>query len=257
MTAHGAAGSHGADPATAAAVFQSGLPNAHSAGPNRHAADTDTARIGQRLNAVRRSQRRTLEEVARSSGLTKGFLSKIERDLASASVAALLRICGTLGIPLASLFGSDSSGQVVRDGHYPPIDFGGQDLAEFLLTPAGERRIQVIISEISPGGGSGAEGYSLPAEVEFVFVISGALDVGFADDTVHLDAGDALTFDPATSHTFRAAATDRPTKVMWVIAPGLTAASPVIDRDAEPGTGSLAAYASGLRSTALPGPGPA
>src|SRR6476661_1244837 len=115
--------------------------------------DGETARIGAKLKAVRRAQRRTLEEVAETSGLTKGFLSKIERDLASASVAALLRICAALDVPLASLFANDSAGEVVRRGHYPPIDFGGQDLSEYLLTPPAERRVQVIDSEILAGGG--------------------------------------------------------------------------------------------------------
>jgi len=205
----------------------------------------DSAKIGQRLKAVRRAQRRTLEEVAESSGLTKGFLSKIERDLASASVAALLRICATLGIPLASLFDNESTGQAVRKGAYPKIDFGGQDLAEYLLTPPAERRIQVILSEIAPGGGSGNEGYSLPAEVEFVFVVSGALDLGFAEDTIRLGAGDAFTFDPTTSHTFRAASAQELTTVMWVLSPALAqaGADPVAADRA-----SRAAYAARLRS---------
>lgn len=185
---------------------------------------SESAKIGQRLKAIRRAQRKTLEDVAEASGLTKGFLSKIERDLASASVAALLRICSTLGIPLSTLFESESAGEVVRRGHYPKIDFGGQDLAEYLLTPPAERRIQVIRSEIAPGGGSGNEGYSLPAEVEFVYVIDGDLELGFADNTVTLGAGDAFTFDPSRSHTFRAASVDKPTAVIWVICPALSSA---------------------------------
>jgi transcriptional regulator with XRE-family HTH domain len=205
----------------------------------------ETAKIGQRLKAVRRAQRRTLEEVAESSGLTKGFLSKIERDLASASVAALLRICATLGIPLAGLFESESTGRAVRRGHYPKIDFGGQDLQEFLLTPPAERRIQVILSEIAPGGGSGNEGYSLPAEVEFVYVVAGLLDLGFADDTVRLGPGDAFTFDPAMSHTFRAASVDGPTTVMWVLCPALAAGGGPEPADTPR---SRAAYAARLRS---------
>lgn len=184
--------------------------------------EPDTAKIGERLKAVRRARRLTLEEVAEASGITKGFLSKIERGLASASVAALLRICAALNIPLATLFASDSAGEVVRRGHYPSIDFGGQDLSEYLLTPPAERRLQVIYSEILPGGGSGNEGYSLPAEVEFLFVVSGQLDLGFADRTIRLGAGDAYSFDPGLSHTFRAADPDQPTTVLWVICPGLT-----------------------------------
>jgi transcriptional regulator with XRE-family HTH domain len=212
--------------------------------------DGETARIGAKLKAVRRAQRRTLEEVAEASGLTKGFLSKIERDLASASVAALLRICATLGIPLASLFENDSTGEVVRAGHYPRIDFGGQDLDEYQLTPFAERRVQVLRSDIRPGGGSGPEAYSLPAEVEFAYVITGRLAVGFADRTVELGPGDAFTFDAAVTHTFRAEATDEITTVLWVLCPAL--ADPMADSTGDPAAGPSAAGEPGPSSAAGP-----
>ncbi len=189
-------------------------------------ADGETARIGAKLKAIRRAQRRTLEEVAEASGLTKGFLSKIERDLASASVAALLRICATLGIPLATLFENESTGEVVRAGQYPRIDFGGQDLEEYQLTPFAERRLQVLRSDIRPGGGSGPEGYTLPAEVEFVYVITGRVAIGFAERTVELGPGDAFTFDPGVTHTFRAEATGESTTVLWVLCPALAGDAP-------------------------------
>jgi len=211
--------------------------------------DGETARIGAKLKAVRRAQRRTLEEVAEASGLTKGFLSKIERDLASASVAALLRICATLGIPLASLFETDSTGEVVRAGQYPRIDFGGQDLDEFQLTPFAERRVQVLRSDIRPGGGSGPEAYALPAEVEFAYVISGRLAVGFADRTVDLGPGDAFTFDGSVTHTFRAEAADEVTTVLWVLCPALAEAAPSGDgTPPAPAAGtSRAAYAARIK----------
>lgn len=212
-------------------------------------ADGETARIGAKLKAVRRAQRRTLEEVAEASGLTKGFLSKIERDLASASVAALLRICATLGIPLASLFENDSTGEVVRAGQYPRIDFGGQDLDEYQLTPFAERRVQVLRSDIRPGGGSGPEAYALPAEVEFAYVITGRLAVGFADRTVELGPGDAFTFDASVTHTFRAEASDEVTSVLWVLCPALAEAAPAAGelRPASAAATSRAAYAARIR----------
>ncbi len=211
--------------------------------------DGETARIGAKLKAVRRAQRRTLEEVAEASGLTKGFLSKIERDLASASVAALLRICATLGIPLASLFENDSTGEVVRAGQYPRIDFGGQDLDEYQLTPFAERRVQVLRSDIRPGGGSGPEAYALPAEVEFAYVITGRLAVGFADRTVELGPGDAFTFDATVTHTFRAEASDEVTTVLWVLCPALAEAAPGGDATspAPAASPSRAAYAARIK----------
>ncbi|HSX66448.1 helix-turn-helix transcriptional regulator, partial [Nocardioides sp.] len=115
--------------------------------------------IGAQLKAARLARRMTLAEVAEAAGITKGFLSKIERDQATASVASLMRICETLGISVGDLF-SAPSGDVVRRGAYPPINFGGTGMTEFLLTPHGERRLQAILSEIAPGGGSGDEPYS-------------------------------------------------------------------------------------------------
>ena len=205
--------------------------------------DGETVRIGGKLKAVRRSQRRTLEDVAESSGITKGFLSKIERDLAAASVAALLRICTTLGIPLASLFENESTGEVIRAGQYPRIDFGGQDLTEYQLTPFAEQRIQVLRSDIRPGGGSGPEGYTLPAEVEFVYVMTGRVAIGFADRTLELGPGDAFTFDPGVTHTFRAEATEEVTTVLWVLCPALAAGNPAAPKPDQGSNTPPAAYA--------------
>ena len=168
----------------------------------------DGHRIGAQLKAARLARRKTLAEVALESGLTKGFLSKLERDQATASVASLMRLCQTLGIPVGSLFHS-STGEVVRRDAYPPINFGGIGMAEFLLTPQGERRVQAILSEIEPGGGSGDELYGLPADVEFVYVIEGRLEVTLRDHSSSSRAGDAFTFPPRNEHCFRSVARGR------------------------------------------------
>jgi transcriptional regulator with XRE-family HTH domain len=182
---------------------------------------TQVSAIGTRLKRARQAQRRTLAEVAASSDLTKGFLSKLERDQANASVAALVRVCAALGIPPGSLFEAPPNGEVVRHGAYPPIEFGGTGMAEYLLTPAGERRVQAILSEIEPGGGSGGEAYALPADVEFVFVLAGRLELAFDGEVVDLGRGDAFTFPPSQQHTFRSLVARATTRVLWVLAPAL------------------------------------
>ena len=179
-------------------------------------------RIGERLKSVRQARRLTLADVAEASGLTKGFLSKLERDRTSASVAALVRVCAALGISPGSLFEAPSGGDTVRAGSYPPIAFGGQGLTEYLLTPPGERRIQAILSEVAPGGGSGEESYALPADVEFVFVLDGDLQVTVGGEVTVLGAGDAFTFSPGTAHGFRSVRADGVTRVLWVLAPALS-----------------------------------
>jgi transcriptional regulator with XRE-family HTH domain len=180
----------------------------------------DGTRIGAQLKAARLAARKTMAEVAEQAGLTKGFVSKLERDLTNVSVASLIRLCDALGVSVGSLFQSPT-GEVVRHGARPPINFGGKKITEYLLTPAGEKRVQAILSDIEPGGGSGDEPYALPADVEFAFVLDGQLQVTMAGEQITLDQGDAFTFPANMPHTFRAAPDAGHTQVLWVISPAL------------------------------------
>lgn len=191
------------------------------AGPAAGSTADDARRenLGARLREARRAQRKTLAQVAEESRLTKGFVSKLENDQASASVASLVRLCEALGIPIGSLFDS-AVGQVVRQDAYPPIAFGGTGMREYLMTPRSERRVQAILSEIEPGGGSGEARYTLPTDVEFVFVLAGRLAIDLAGETLELGAGDSFTFPASTEHAFRATGRDA-TRVLWVVTPAL------------------------------------
>ncbi|MGH3357315.1 MAG: helix-turn-helix domain-containing protein [Nocardioidaceae bacterium] len=176
--------------------------------------------IGARLRQARAAQRLTLAQLADASGLTKGFISKLERDQANTSVASLIRICGALGIQPGELF-DVPSGQVVRRDAYPSINFGGDEMSEYLLTPRGERRLQAILSEIRPGGGSGDEAYGLPVDVEFALVLDGDLEIEVDGEIIALGTGDALTFPSASQHSFRNPMTAGVTRVLWVFSPAL------------------------------------
>ena len=164
----------------------------------------DGARIGAQLRAARLAARMSMAEVAEQAGLTKGFVSKLERDLANVSVASLIRLCDALGISPGSLFQAPK-GEVVRRDARPRINFGGRKMTEYLLTPAGEKRVQAILSDIEPGGGSMKEPYALPAGVEFVLILAGQLQVTVAGEEVTLEEGDALTFTADMDHTFAGA----------------------------------------------------
>ncbi|SDQ85286.1 helix-turn-helix domain-containing protein [Quadrisphaera sp. DSM 44207] len=185
------------------------------------AADAAEAAVGARLRAARLAQRRSLTDVAAAARLTKGFLSRLERGQTNASVAALVRLCDALDIPPGRLFEAPPVGEVVRAGAYPPFSFGGDGLVEHLLTPRGERRLQAIISQIEPGGGSGEEQYALTSDVEFVFVLAGRLEITFEHEVTQLGPGDAFTYPPGTRHSFRSLEQDGPTRVLWVVSPAL------------------------------------
>ena len=187
----------------------------------------DGTLIGAQLKAARLAARKSMAEVAEQAGLTKGFVSKLERDLANVSVASLIRLCDALNISVGSLFQAPT-GEVIRRGAYPPINFGGRKMIEHLLTPSGEKRVQAILSDIEPGGGSGDDPYSLPADVEFVFILAGRLQVTVAGEQVTLEQGDAFTFPANTQHTFRATPQAGRTQVLWLVSPALPDTGPDI-----------------------------
>jgi transcriptional regulator with XRE-family HTH domain len=113
-------------------------------------------RIGPRLREARHQKGLSLEQLAEATSLTKGFISQLERDITSASVASLLRICDALGIQVGSLFQSARTDLIRRDDA-PRINFGGERVTEYLITPANSRDVQIIRSIVEPGGGSGDE----------------------------------------------------------------------------------------------------
>lgn len=174
--------------------------------------------LGARIRAARLSRGLTLEAVATAAGITQGFVSKLERDQVSPSVASLVAICAAVGLRVGDLFEPPPS-QVVRAGEGSLINFGGNGAREYLVTPGTQTAVEVIQSIIEPGGNGGAELYTLDCDVEFVFVIRGAVTVTLADDAHELFAGDAMTFCGRDPHTWRNASENEECEVLWVLAP--------------------------------------
>ncbi|MFF2277682.1 helix-turn-helix domain-containing protein [Agromyces sp. NPDC058126] len=178
--------------------------------------------IGSRLRAARQAQNLTIEEVATITGLTKGFLSRVERDITSPSVASLITLCAVLSISVGSLF-EEPDVQLVRAGTGPRVNLGGVDTEERLLSPRSESRVQVIRSVIEPGGHGGQELYAVAADVDVLHVLRGEVVVRFSDRDWELGPGDSLTFNGHEPHSWRIAG-DGSAEVIWVLVPALWSA---------------------------------
>jgi transcriptional regulator with XRE-family HTH domain len=183
-------------------------------------AEQPFAPIGARLRAARRRRELSLTQLAGLTGLTKGFLSQVERDLTSPSVGSLVRLCDALGIGAGDLLDA-SPGPVVRAADRPVVGLGGEGVTEFRLTPAGERRLLVLQSDIAPAGGSGDEPYGLASDAEFVHVLAGLFDIEVAGVRYRLAAGDSLTLDASAPHRWSNPSGACPARVLWVLAPAL------------------------------------
>lgn len=184
----------------------------------RQPAEETTVKIGFRLRRARRQRGMTIERVAEATGLSKGFISQLERDGTSASVASLVRICNALGIRVGSLFDPLRT-DLVRRVDQPRINLGGTGVVDLLLTPTAESRFEVIESHVDPGGSGGEELYSLAADAEFVYILRGTLEVRVGGERYLLEVGDALTFPAREPHTWTNPSKEELAVALWVIAP--------------------------------------
>ena len=69
--------------------------------------------IGGKIKRLRIANQLTLEELANRSELTKGFLSQVERNLTSPSIATLEDILEALGTTLHDFFNETQEEQIV------------------------------------------------------------------------------------------------------------------------------------------------
>ncbi|HWU33563.1 MAG TPA: helix-turn-helix domain-containing protein, partial [Marmoricola sp.] len=117
-------------------------------------------RIGPRLRDARARQGLTIEQVAQITGLTKGFISRLERDMVSPSVATLVTICDALSLPMGDLFAAPKA-DLIRAKDAPLIPLTGEGVEERLLTPREQGRLQFVRSTIEPLANGGTELYTL------------------------------------------------------------------------------------------------
>ena len=178
--------------------------------------------IGARLREARRERGLTIDQLAQATGLTKGFLSQVERDLASTSVASLLKICAALGLRVGDLFDDDAESGLVRAGERPLLDFGGIGAEDRLLTPRSNRRLQAFVSRVGPGARSGdGPGYPTPTDAQFVHVTKGEFELTVGGEVFRLRAGDSLTFGGREPRSWRNPSDRRAAELIWVLTPSL------------------------------------
>ena len=183
-------------------------------------ANGSSVRLGARLRHAREQRQLSLGDVSDRTGLSRGFLSRIERDKTSPSVASLVSVCEAISLPLERLFATPSVA-VVRAADRPTAALPGRAVVDTLITPAHESHVTVVETLAAPGGSGGEEYYTLPSECEVCYVLDGTIELAVDGEVLALARGDAVTFGATVPHTWRNPSRRAEARVVWVIAPAL------------------------------------
>lgn len=177
--------------------------------------DSGTALVdmGAEVRGLRQAHGLTLADLAARSGLSVGFLSKIERGRARPSLTALQDIAEALDVHVGWFFATDGPvdaderGLVVRRDARRRLGYvGGRStdylgLTDHLLSATLDRALALGISTYTPGGSSGDDLYTHEGE-EAGLVLDGTIVLHLDDRTFRLVAGDSFSFESTRPHRF-------------------------------------------------------
>jgi transcriptional regulator with XRE-family HTH domain len=181
----------------------------------------DEKSISSNIKKIRKQKKMTLQELADRTGLTKGYLSKVERSEKAPPYSTLNRIAGALGVEVTTVlkkdfaplqdtsffFGKKSDEQIICE----TTDFAGYDYVVLGAGKPGKNMEPFIIYapfEI-------ARMYEHEGE-EFFYVMEGRLEFIYGDKTCIMETGDHVYFDSRIPHSGRSLG-DKKAKLMVVI----------------------------------------
>ena len=163
-----------------------------------------TRDIGLRLRAARTGAGRTLAHVAGLAGVSEGFLSKLERGQAAASIANLIQLADALGLGMHELFPNDGAPAKTNVAVHRAGEGGLQEVAatgyrwRHLGGGAPLDRMEVFHLVFPRAKGMEAT-VSHPGQ-EHCYVLSGEVLFHVGDATYRLKAGDGILIDSQQPH---------------------------------------------------------
>jgi transcriptional regulator with XRE-family HTH domain len=160
--------------------------------------------VGDRVRALRRSRRLTLDGLAAASGVSRSMISEIERGGRAPTVLVLDRIATALGTSIARLTQDES--------RYGPVPLARADQA-VLVDPAGwERRIlspvlagvefEFMRTTLGPGVDAGTFLAHPAGSREYVAVERGTLELALDGAPRRLAEGDSIFYPGDCRHGF-------------------------------------------------------
>ena len=144
----------------------------------------------------------TLTGLAALVGITRSFLSSVERGVAYPSILVFRSIASALEVPVFLLFTApESNGAVVRKDARKVIKPPGGSLSYELVSPDVRRKIEMIIVHVKPGVDATAMAHE---GEECALVLRGHVVITVGDVDYELNEGDSIYYDSGLPHKTRA-----------------------------------------------------
>ncbi len=160
-------------------------------------------RVAENLRRKRKARGMSLDDLARSSGVSRAALSQVETCKTNPTVGLLWKIAVGLGVPFADLIGEAKSGtSVLRRGDAQVLRSLDGKLESRPLTPAGASPLVELYELRLAARATHASEPHAPGTHEFVVVLSGSLRLHVDGEAHDLLAGDSVSFPADRPHSY-------------------------------------------------------
>lgn len=175
-------------------------------------------KIGEKIKELRVLKSLTQEELADRAELSKGFISQLERDLTSPSIATLVDILQCLGTDLEEFFSDTSSEQVVfkKSDYFQKYDSDLKNEIMWIIPNAQKNMLEPILLTLDPGGSTYPDN---PHEgEEFGYVLNGSITLHIGNKTFKAKKGESFYYKAGKKH-FISASGKQGASLLWISTP--------------------------------------
>lgn len=172
--------------------------------------------LGAKLRDMRQKKNLTQEELADRCELTKGYISQLENDLTSPSIATLVDLLNALGSNLSDFFHEETEAKIVfSQEEYIEKQSDGM-VFEWVIPNAQKNMMEPVLVELEPGAATNVD---FPHEgEEFGYVLEGKIAVVNAGKSHSAKKGESFYFTADKEH-YIINNGKRNAKFIWVSTP--------------------------------------
>ena len=156
--------------------------------------------IGAKLKELRILKGLTQEELADRAELSKGFISQLERDLTSPSIATLMDILQCLGTSIGEFFNETPEEQIVfgKTDYFEKHDQELKNEIKWIIPNAQKNMMEPILLTLEPGGETYPDN---PHEgEEFGYVLQGNISIHIGSKPYKAKKGESFYFVSDKKH---------------------------------------------------------
>lgn len=172
--------------------------------------------IGHKIKQLRMLNGLTQEELADRSELSKGFISQLENDVTSPSIATLEDLLQCLGTTLSEFFSEEPQTQKVfgQDDYFEKTDEELGSKTEWIIPNAQKNMMEPIRLTLAAGGETYPDN---PHEgEEFGYVLSGEILINLGKERLKAKAGESFYYTPDKKHYITS---KKGAEILWVSVP--------------------------------------